>query len=1436
MNRRYVDRAGFLVRVLAVGNHQPVGVGFLVDGSHLVTCAHVINTALGRPERTQDAPEHDVRVPVDFPLLGNAAGAPIRLCQVSRWLPPPVTGTTGDDIAGLTVVGEDVPRSAGAARLPEELAVGSEAHVFGQPAARHGGAWATARVRGRVGGDMLQVDSELTSAVRLQPGYSGSPLVVSEKGDDVVVGMLSVASTRDDRRDAYGIPVDRLIEAWPEVLAVIPPCPYPGLRPFTSADEGIFVGREDDVERLLSMVETETLALVVGPSGIGKSSLVNAGLIPRWRASGGIAVTIRPGPSTARPRESILLDLEAALRVKTGQDVWDLGTASGGLIEAVARRAGAIDTSILIHFDQFEELLAGTRADERAGLIDFLFPVSRDVSQRCRVVATMRADFLPSLLGLPGLGPRIEHGVLLLSPMSVPALERAITEPARACGVDYEAGLAGQIAADAGGGPGSLPLMGFTLSRLWQNQRQRRLTFSDYHEFGGVTGAINRYAERVHQRLGADSEVKAIMLALVRTRGGAAEAGGRAVPLDRFEVSIVDDLVKERLLVVDSDGVPLVRLAHESLIRSWSRFARWVDEDADFQRWLATVEERAADDDLLSESHIGAAEQWLDTRKADIPAEVVHLVERSRTVWRQRIAEVEAARAEAEARRLAAASELATATTKRGRTVPLTLAIESIRTMWTLEGDGALRRAMRTAPVVAAEIPEAAGERVFARLTTTGSHLIREVVNDSGNRMRRQMRLYDLDGTERYRRDCALVHLFDGQAAVRFGPDGRLAVRTDGKRVTVAEVESGADLFEDHGRIPVISTAFSRDGTTLAVVRGTPVESSRRTAFHETVVTVIDLTTTTSLHVVGLGTVQDDLAFSADCSLVAFALDDRHTRVHDLTGQRAPVDLEHTGSVWSRLVFSPDNTLLAAGANNVDGEGTANDANVEVFGLLENGRQLYRMYQYVPISALTFDPTGRWLAVALGDTRFRRHPGGGLLYEARTGREHRRLHHDYQVVTACFDATGSRVMFAGEWSARVFDTGLGEELVRVDHEDDLAGAAFTGDGDRLVTVTQAHIGPTRVFRSRSVEVSRTNWEYGGFINVSPDGSRVFASLYDYSRPPEVRERETVVLDPVSGQEHYRLRHHADAVVAATSADGGLMALTQGDEVRVYPPEPALVINHERGRRIGAVSFTSDGGLVTTAYAEPDGWGTARSIVRVTDLSTGVARSSVEFEGDVIALTRDGVSAVVLAQERAEFALHRDPSVASHSVFGLADGVERCRFQAWNDGQSVGIGPGWIAALSEGALSKLRLDGSPFWTMDLSVEARDLLVSPRGTRVVFADRAGPLTLVDTRRGTTIATYETRNWGGFAFSQDDRRLAFVSDSAASVADTESGELLCLIEHEGAHVFRADFTRQGHLITFGGRDMRVSHVDTASLVAEAKPRLVRDLTPAERRRYRL
>jgi V8-like Glu-specific endopeptidase len=205
--------SGLAVRVLDTAG-RTAGVGVLVGPQQILTCAHVVNAALGRDPTAQDQPAGEVTV--EF-AVGDG---PWLRARVECWWPPPRTRAIGDDIAGLVLTGTELPAGATPVRLAANPpARGRVVDVFGYPDTppRPDGAWVEATVRGQVGGRHLQLDSTADSALRIQPGFSGAP--VYDRATSRVVGLLTAtppAASGD--RDSYAITADRLRMAWPEVL------------------------------------------------------------------------------------------------------------------------------------------------------------------------------------------------------------------------------------------------------------------------------------------------------------------------------------------------------------------------------------------------------------------------------------------------------------------------------------------------------------------------------------------------------------------------------------------------------------------------------------------------------------------------------------------------------------------------------------------------------------------------------------------------------------------------------------------------------------------------------------------------------------------------------------------------------------------------------------------------------------------------------------------------------------------------------------------------------------------------------------------------------------------------------------------------------------------------------------------------------------------
>ncbi|HET7013387.1 MAG TPA: trypsin-like peptidase domain-containing protein [Streptosporangiaceae bacterium] len=155
---------------------------------------------------------------VQFPVAGGGsllAGRESQEAEVVRWFPPPRAGAAGDDLACLELAAEP-PSDANPGRLAINVpAFGHSVRVFGFPGtpARPDGAWVPTIVQGRVASGRLQLDSGPDAALRVQPGYSGSPVFDEETGR--IVGLLSTAPpVHAAERDSYAIAADGSLRIW----------------------------------------------------------------------------------------------------------------------------------------------------------------------------------------------------------------------------------------------------------------------------------------------------------------------------------------------------------------------------------------------------------------------------------------------------------------------------------------------------------------------------------------------------------------------------------------------------------------------------------------------------------------------------------------------------------------------------------------------------------------------------------------------------------------------------------------------------------------------------------------------------------------------------------------------------------------------------------------------------------------------------------------------------------------------------------------------------------------------------------------------------------------------------------------------------------------------------------------------------------------------
>ncbi len=241
--------------------------------------------------------------------------------------------------------------------------------------------------------------------------------------------------------------------------------PWLGLVSFTEETRGYFHGREEEVAELGRRVQRKLLTVLFGQSGLGKTSILQAGLVPRLRPEGFCPVYVRLDydPHSPPPADQIK---RALFRATETAGTWtQSGSAVAGetLWEFLHHRddvlkdaSGRTLTPILI-FDQFEEIFTLAQSDDAgrrraqefladlADLVENRPPASlearidRDEADAARfdfaradyrILISLREDYLAHLEGIKGQMPSVTQNRMRLARMTGTQAVSAVRAPA----------------------------------------------------------------------------------------------------------------------------------------------------------------------------------------------------------------------------------------------------------------------------------------------------------------------------------------------------------------------------------------------------------------------------------------------------------------------------------------------------------------------------------------------------------------------------------------------------------------------------------------------------------------------------------------------------------------------------------------------------------------------------------------------------------------------------------------------------------------------------------------------------------------------------------------------------------------------------------------------------------------------------------------------
>ena len=967
--------------------------------------------------------------------------------------------------------------------------------------------------------------------------------------------------------------------------------PFRGLLPCAERDADRFFGRTAEVAAFVERLREEPTIAVLGASGSGKSSFVQAGVIPRLREQGRwIVLQLRPGrdpmrslaerllvgdtrprsadssrtslapsskgssPETTRstPDPRAIDDLRDELARDLDESPSRLALRFNDLLEHAEQAEGSGDpheavgaTRILLFVDQLEELYTLVEDPrQRRAFMEAICLAADDPLGPVRMVATLRDDFLARLAVGPASRAALER-VTVLRPPGSAGLREILTRPVEIAGYAYDdPTLVEEMVDTVRDEAAALPLLQVVGKHLWlhRDTDAKRLLRSEYEAMGGVAGALAHHAEGVLAGLHGEQLqwTRDILLRLVRP-DGTRRVVSRAELLSQLPAeaaSVLVRLVTGRLVLVQRSMTP-------------------ADGDGESDKGHAADEsvDEHATLELVHESLVGQWDRlrrWLDESRAD--SALLAELEQAADLW-----------------------------SRRGR---------KVEEVWTGE---ALQDARRRAGRVTG-LPGVVGEFLAA--------------SESHHRLRvRRLRGIVAAGFVALIALAAVLGWMNHRTAQQrdLAQQGQAQAMLEGARTASLR----GDLLEARARLR--SALEIHDSATARALWWNL--SRQPLVWHRKLLAA-----------------PYDLAFSPDGTAIAVCRADGAVQIFDKTSGQ-PQTHRDIDALYMAVAYSPDGRWLAAGTSlgavilrDLEGGdtrsletelGEINDlrfsgdstslgvvgwsTRARTFDTLTGEPRLDLEGHEDTVHTVDFDPGGRWIATASSDTTVR-------LWDAATGAHLRTLEgHDKRVHMVRFSPDGLRIASVGrDQIVKLWDASTGNALHDlVGHTDILWGVDFSPDGESIVTGGQDRI--IRIWSASTGELTRTLEGHEGWVRrvaFAPDGKHLASlsgrdqtlRLWDLDRTPATR----------------RSRGHSSTVAGvAFSTDGQRLVSSSYDgTVRIWDVLSGEQISSHAGSSEGLQRVRIDPSGRWIVSAGFDG------VLYLWDLDTGelVAESAAQDAG------------------------------------------------------------------------------------------------------------------------------------------------------------------------------------------------------------------------------
>lgn len=836
--------------------------------------------------------------------------------------------------------------------------------------------------------------------------------------------------------------------------------PYLGLTTFSPEDSILFFGREKETESFLNRLRIQPLLAVVGASGAGKSSFVQAGVVASldkaWRT-----LIIRPGVSP--------LSTLAAKLSSLGLEVTGLRSALEKDKEFLAKSLRLFASNnmckILIVVDQFEEIFTLCLDKEEQNLyVESLVLAARSEEDPIRVILTLRDDFLVCAKELSALNERLSQSIEILTTPDSSQLLRILVLPARQMGYEFgDSSLPIEIVNQLTGQVSALPLLAFTAAKLWEHRDNqfKQIHRRNYELMGGVGGALAHHAEGMLSQM-TNSEQSLVREAF---RHLVTSQGTRAV-LTRLELLqllgktrdgevAIEKLISARLLVATEGekGTDRIEIIHEALLSTWPRIIKWRQEDAEGAR--------------LRDQLRAAARQWQERNRPKSLLwrdELLTEYQLWRAHYKGKLTEIEEAFAQ-----ISLSDANRNQNIRRGIAIATLVVLLMASSVLFYQRQQTQQQLLKTLELYEEESRQ---QILKGKLDGAAVYLSEAYAKGDNSLALRYMLSVALAKIEN-RPPINLANHTDTITMATFSPDDTLVATSSKDRLArIWQAKDGKELFVLKGHEDaVVSSKFSPDGNLLitasldktarlwkvsdgsliAVLQGhsEPLKGAEFSPDGKQILTwgydktakiwgALDgkLIRTLEGHSGAIYAAN----YSKSGQLIATASGDRTAKIWDSnTGQLKHTVVGHQASIVN-LAFSPDEKLLA----------TCSPDKTAKIWLVQGGQfPKVSINHQSGVTDCKFSPDGKEILTTSSDTK-------AYLWESSTGKPLWTLEgHTADIISGVFSSDGSLVITNSyDNTIRLWERTKGNFLVAfAEHKDVVMGVVFSNKMDKVLSAS-----------------------------------------------------------------------------------------------------------------------------------------------------------------------------------------------------------------------------------------------------------------------------------------------------------------------------------------------------------------------------------------------